>query len=396
MRDTPVRPNKNGFAGIPSIYMSIKLHTFITEQMDEILAAWEAFAGTLPAASQMTELALRDHAEEILQAIALDIRTRQNPEEQFQKSQGQGPDDASVTSAAAIHGALRHDSNFSLLQLSAEFRALRATVLRLWLPQVSAMSSTTTDEMVRFNEAIDQALAESIVTFSGRSDHTRDLFLAVLGHDLRAPLSTMTLVGQLLERAGTAPEQVQQIGIRVRRSARLMTSMVDDLLGFTSTQLGNGLPTVLQETNLEPACRAAVEDAQASHPDSCYEVDIEGDLVGQFDPVRLHQLLANLLVNAGQYGDKAAPVTLRARADAHYATIEVTNFGNVIPPESLQSIFRPLIQLPAEGGDERPRASLGLGLFIAREIAVAHCGSLTVSSNHASGTTFTVRLPRQH
>jgi signal transduction histidine kinase len=109
--------------------------------------------------------------------------------------------------------------------------------------------------------------------------------------------------------------------------------------------------------------------------------------------VRLHQLLTNLLINAAQYGGRTAPVLLRARADAHAVTIEVTNQGIVIPAESLQSIFRPLIQLPAEGEEERPRTSLGLGLFIAREIALAHGGGILVSSNEG-GTTFSVRLPR--
>ena len=109
----------------------MKLTSFITEHMDEILSEWEAFASTLePAAGRMSVLALRDHAKGILQAIVLDIATRQNPEEQMQKSQGLAPDDLSgAVSAASIHGTMRHDSNFSLIQLSGEFRALRATVL---------------------------------------------------------------------------------------------------------------------------------------------------------------------------------------------------------------------------------------------------------------------------
>jgi signal transduction histidine kinase len=375
----------------------MKLAPFITENMEKILSEWEAFAGTLePAADQMSVLALRDHAKGILEAIALDIKTRQNPEEQLQKSQGLAPDEVGGESAASSHGAMRHDSNFSLIQLSGEFRALRATVLRLWLPQVSAMSPTTTDEMVRFNEAIDQALAESVVTYSARAHQTRDLFLAVLGHDLRAPLSTLALSGQLLTSANLPGEQVAQTGARVQRCARLMSIMVDDLIGYTRTQLGAGMPTTLQATDIRAICQAALEDAGATHPGSRFELDLSGDLNGQFDPVRLHQLLANLLINAAQYGDKAAPVRLRARADAQAVTIEVTNQGSAIPADALQSIFRPLIQLPAEGDDERPRTSLGLGLFIAREIALVHGGTIAASSNAADGTTFTVRLPRSN
>ncbi|MES2756986.1 MAG: HAMP domain-containing sensor histidine kinase [Pseudomonadota bacterium] len=373
----------------------MKLTSFITEHMEIILSEWEAFAGTLePAASQMTALALRDHAKGILQAIALDIATRQNPAEQLEKSQGRAPDEDTIESAASIHGALRHDSNFSLIQLSAEFRALRATVLRLWLPQVSAMSATTVDEMVRFNESIDQALAESVVTYSARADHTRELFLAVLGHDLRAPLSTLSMAGQLLTSEQTPAAQFGPIGLRVERAARVMSLMVDDLIGYTRTQLGAGMPTILGEADIREICQAAVEDASATHPGSAFDVDLTGDLTGCFDAVRLHQLLTNLLVNAAQYGGRDAPVTVRAKADAQAITIEVNNRGVTIPAASLQSIFRPLIQLPADGGDDRPRTSLGLGLFIAREIAVAHGGSIVVSSSDISGTTFTVRLPR--
>ncbi len=375
----------------------MKLTSFISENMDKILSEWEAFARTLePAASQMSNLALRDHAKGILQAVALDIRTRQNPEEQLQKSQGLAPDDGGAESAASIHGALRHDSNFSLIQLSGEFRALRATVLRLWLPQVSAMSPTTTDEMVRFNEAIDQALAESVVTYSARADLTRDLFLAVLGHDLRAPLSTLSMAGQLLMSDKTGAAQVGPIGVRVQRAARTMSIMVDDLIGYTRTQLGAGMPTTLSATDLREVCGAALEDASATHPGCKFEIDLAGELDGQFDTVRLHQLLTNLLINAAQYGGRAAPVLLRARADAQSVTLEVTNQGSAIPAASLQAIFRPLIQLPGEGDDERPRTSLGLGLFIAREIAVAHGGTIVVSSSESTGTTFTVRLPRNY
>ena len=223
----------------------MQLTSFITEHMDGILSEWEAFAQTMePSASQMTGLALRDDARGMLQAIALDIKTRQNPQQQLQKSQGLAPDAAGAESAASIHGAARHDSNFSLVQLSAEFRALRATVLRLWLPKVNAMSASTIEDMVRFNEAIDQALAESVATFSARADHTRELFLAVLGHDLRAPLSTMSMAGQLLMSERTPAAQVGPIGVRIERSARMMTIMVDDLIGYTRTQLGAGMPTL--------------------------------------------------------------------------------------------------------------------------------------------------------
>lgn len=372
----------------------MKLDRFIQDNMEAILCEWEAFAQTLDSEGQMSKLALRDHAKQILLAIALDIETAQNPAEQMAKSQGMAPDSEAGQSAASVHGALRQASDFSLLQLSAEFRALRASVLRLWLPQVQNMDDAAADDMVRFNEAIDQALAESIVTYSARADHMRELFLAILGHDLRAPLSSMSMAGELLTSMAMSAEQVAETGRRVKRGARLMNKMVEDLIGYTRAQLGAGMPTVLVQVDLEETLRAACDDAAASHPETRFELDLTGDLTGQFDSVRLQQLFTNLLVNAAQYGTSAKPVRIVSSATDEQLIIEVSNDGPVIPAASLESIFSPLIQLPAEHEEARPRTSLGLGLFVAREIALAHGGGISAASSEAAGTVFTVALAR--
>jgi signal transduction histidine kinase len=374
----------------------MKLHRFINEHLEQILAEWVAFAKTIePEAGQMSIVELRDHAKGILQAISLDIETRQNSRQQDQKSKGLAPEAGAQQSAASIHGALRHASDFSLVQLSAEFRALRATVLRLWLPQVREMSESAAYEMVRFNEAIDQALAESVLTYSARADHMRELFLAILGHDLRVPLFTLGLAGEAIKPPLT-DEEIQASGQRIRRSTRLMKSMVADLLGYASTQLRGGMPIKCKQTNLGEVCAAALEDASATHPDSRFELKTEGDLTGDFDADRLHQLLANLLVNAGQYGAKDRAVVMVAHGEAPAVIVSVTNYGPPIPASSLEAIFKPLVQLPeADEDSTRPRTSLGLGLFIAREIAMAHGGDLDAASDDSIGTTtFTVRLPR--
>jgi signal transduction histidine kinase len=373
----------------------MRIDRFISEHLEEVLAEWEAFARTLgPATDGMSGLALRDHAKEILQAVALDIKARQNAQQQQEKSQGLVPDTAEK-SAASIHGALRQASEFSLIQLSSEFRALRATVLRLWLPQVKQITADTVYDMIRFNEAIDQALAESVVTFSARAEHAREIFLAILGHDLRAPLSTMALSGQLLSRAEVPTAEVSEIGARIRRSSRLMSSMVNDLLGYTRTQLGSGMPIAREETDIKRICESAIEDASATHPANQFDLRVVGEVAGCFDNVRLHQLFANLLINGAQYGDKERPITVTARGEADAITVDVTNFGPAIPEASLQSIFRPLVQLANEDTDDtRPKTSLGLGLFVAREIAIAHGGEIAVTSDESKGTTFTVRLPR--
>lgn len=374
----------------------LSLSAFIRSHMTEILAEWTAFAKKIaPLSAAMSELALTDHAEAMLVAIATDIETHQSKEQQYEKSQGDEEDPGEKESAAAIHGRLRQASNFSLLQLSSEFRALRATVLRLWLPHVQQMSETTIDEMVRLNESIDQALSESIVTFSARSDRTRDLFLAVLGHDLRAPLATVSLAADLLMRAQLPPDQAFPLGQKVKRSAMLMSTMVTDLLGFTRLQMGAGMPTTRLMIDALEVCKAAMADARAMYPGSSIVFHSSGNLMGVFDAVRLHQLVTNLLINAAQHSAKECDVTLAATGDEDAITIKVSNFGAVIPKESLQTIFQPLVQLePEMEEDARPQTSLGLGLFIAHETSAAHGGKITVTSDLEEGTVFSVSFPR--
>ncbi|MGI4982080.1 MAG: sensor histidine kinase [Janthinobacterium lividum] len=364
--------------------------------MDEILSEWDEFAQSLgPAGTDMPYFALRDHAEQILRAIALDIETHQSLSKQIQKSRGSLPNPNANETAASIHGGLRQERHFSLIQLSAEFRALRATVLRLWLPTIVQMSDDEVYSMIRFNEAIDQALSESIVAYCEGADQSRELFLAILGHDLRAPLATMTSSGEMLQRAALPAATVLQIGARIQRSAKLMVGIMDDLLGFTRTKLGVGIPTTLAIIDLQTVCQSAIDDAKAVHPATRFVLTTSGSLLGAFDSVRVTQLLTNLLKNAAQYGaaDQVVEVDVNGSPDA--VTMKIVNHGDVIPGESLESIFLPLVRLaPNDENGKRPRTSLGLGLYVARETALAHGGTISVTSDVAAGTTFRVCLPK--
>ena len=374
----------------------MKLSVFIRAHMTAILSEWTAFAEkAAPAEGTMSALALTDHAQGILLAIARDIDTAQNAQQQFDKSQGEDVEQGDEETAAAIHGRLRHASNFSLLQLSSEFRALRATVLRLWLKHVDDMSDSTMEDMVRFNEAIDQALAESIVTYSARAERTRDLFLGVLGHDLRAPIATVSLLGELLIHAPVSPEQAVTLGQRAKRSATTMNAMVTDLLGYTRLQMGAGMPIIRAACDMLQVCRDAAADARAMYPAANILLRHTSDLAGAYDAVRVQQLVTNLLINAAQYSTAGRDITLTVDGVADAVQIRVHNFGPPIPPEALETVFKPLVQLDADvEDDERPRSSLGLGLFIAREIATIHGGDVSVRSATDAGTTFFATLPR--
>src|SRR5687767_5513549 len=183
----------------------MRLAQFITDNLEEILVEWEAFAASLLAEGQtMTSLALRDHATQILLAIAEDIESNQSDLEQAYKSKGFAQIAEATRTAAMTHGALRYLAGFDLRQLAAEFRALRASVLRLWLKR-DAEDETGFYQITRFNESIDQALAESIANYSDEVARSRDTFLAILGHDLRSPLAAISNSGLYLGSPGVLP-----------------------------------------------------------------------------------------------------------------------------------------------------------------------------------------------
>jgi len=236
-----------------------------------------------------------------------------------------------------------------------------------------------------------------VVTYSESADKTRDTFLAILGHDLRGPLSTMTMAGSYLVRQTHGDDGMRKLGARVLRSTASMTSMVNDLLEYARSQIGGNIPLVFSQTDVHSVCHAAVEQSEASYPDCPFILTAEGDTTGLFDGPKLQQLVSNLLNNAAQYRSLSDPVTVTVQGDADTVVVRVGNKGPVIPAESLQVIFEPLIQLPAEEGNQTgaPTSSIGLGLFIAREITTAHGGSITAESSEQSGTVFIVSLPKK-
>lgn len=373
----------------------MKLSRYIADHTEDILAAWDSFAQTLePAATGMTHQSLRDHARQMLRAIAIDIDTVQNESEGVEKSLGHAPD-TFPESAASIHGTLREGSGFTLVQLTAEFRALRASVLRLWLAEVVVFDKAVTQDIVRFNEAVDQALAESAVTFSERGGETRDRFLAILGHDLRTPLSAISMAGQLLMRSPDDASRNVLTGQRLKRSAATMTAMVNDLLEYSRTQLGSKMPIAPVMSDLGEIAQAAVHDARLANPDCVFDLALGTDLYGEFDAVRMQQVIMNLLANAAQYRQSNTPVKVALSASEKTVSVSVANQGVPIPPQSLKTIFSALVQLPVDAESAgRPSTSMGLGLFVAREITLAHGGAIDVTSSAQQGTAFVVRLPK--
>lgn len=372
----------------------MKLSTFILSNMEKILTEWDRFAKTLEPEGFLSKKEVRDHAQQILHAIALDIDTHQSSKQQQDKSQGLSPDIMAV-SGASIHGTARQTDGFTLLQLTAEFRALRATVQRLWFALGNELTNAHSADLIRFNEAIDQALAESVVTYVAQAARAKDTFLAILGHDLRSPLATIAMSGSLLSQPGITKEYVATLAPRIRRSASVMSSMVNDLLEYARAELGGEMPMSFFDIDMADICHSAIADASAVHPNCSFIFDASEPVIGCFDQIRLQQVFTNLLNNAAQYRGDVMPVTMTLMSSNDSATISIQNSGALIPQEAIDAIFDPMVQLAITADQtERASTSLGLGLYIAKKITVAHDGLISVESREPTGTTFTVVIPR--
>ncbi|RMR42369.1 histidine kinase dimerization/phospho-acceptor domain-containing protein, partial [Pseudomonas savastanoi] len=274
----------------------MRLSEFIVVHVDRIVDEWEDFARTLkPAADSMSKLELRDHAKSILLAAARDMKTAQSKSEEIAKARGEELNKTpSLDEAASSHGELRHEVGFDLVQMTSEFRHLRASVIRLWVESLAAPQLADFQDVIRFNEAIDEALAESTAAYAERVGRSRDIFLAILGHDLRAPLQAVSMSTELLARKIALDEKTQSYVSRIQTSTRHMGSMVSDLLEFVRSRLGAGLPVERKYMDLASACREAIEEACAGRPDSVPVLNIEGNTKGHWDAGRISQMLQNL------------------------------------------------------------------------------------------------------
>jgi signal transduction histidine kinase len=214
----------------------------------------------------------------------------------------------------------------------------------------------------------------------------REQFIAVLGHDLRNPLSAIASGSSLLQNM-PLPEKAMGIVGMMRDSALRMSVLINDVLDFAHGRLGGGLPMERNtEEPLEPVLREVIAELMVSHGNIEAEIALAEPI--NCDRGRIGQLLSNLLGNALTHGSSSRPVRVRAISDDRGFELSVSNAGEPIPHASLQRLFQPF----SRGTVCHDRKGLGLGLYIAHEIAVAHGGTLTVSSSEEE-TRFTFRMP---
>lgn len=214
-------------------------------------------------------------------------------------------------------------------------------------------------------------------------------FLAIVGHDLRTPLSALLASAKLMQKHTGLPPEAKVAFERVLRGGERMARLVDLLHDLTLAQLGSGIPVSRRTARLDEVAQRAVDELRAARPNQLFA--LEGDCTdpeGIWDVDRLAQVLGNLLDNAAKHSDPGQPVEVRLSDDADSVYVDVKNAGEPIPEALLPLLFEPF----SRGGDPTP--GLGLGLYIVSEIVKAHGGALSVHRDGPRAVRFRVCLPR--
>lgn len=214
--------------------------------------------------------------------------------------------------------------------------------------------------------------------------------IAVVSHDLRNPLNLIMMSAALLKETAAQP-QVQAASDKIERSAGRIVAIINDLLDLSRARLGGGIPVERTSCNLSELTRTTVDELVGADPGRAIQVEYRGDLRGHWDGSRLEQVLSNLVANALHHGEPGTAVTVTVDGRSPNEVVVSVHNAGVVPRSKMSVLFQPFLTGHAK---EKSRDGLGLGLYIVKQIAIAHGGDVSVTSDESSGTTFHVRLPR--
>lgn len=371
----------------------MRVAQFIRTHPDEIESGWGRFARAIASfAPDLSASELRDHLREILLAMADDMESSQSPEEQAEKSEGKAFRGGALDRISELHARMRLNSGFNLEQVISEYRALRSSILLLWVRSRPSNDDLVLSEVTRFNETIDQAIAEIVRRYADRSERYGDIFLGILTHEVRNFLNIIRLSGEIMKGGGTLQEAQSVSTARILRGVGSIDRLMNDLNVLVRSRMRVKLPLTKTNADLGEICEQTLEEVKASHRNADFELETIGDLSGTWDRERLGQIIFNLVVNAVIHAS-AKHVHIAAEGQGTDVALRVTNQGAPIPAEMQDSIFDPFVSRDA-ASSALTKTGLGLGLFIVREIVNGHDGTVGVASTESEGTTFTVRLPR--
>lgn len=262
----------------------MRLSQFIRENRAAISQEWQDFARTLPPGGGMTQLQLANHLDRILTFIADDIESAQSAVEQFDKSRGHQVDQSpGLDTAAQTHASLRHKDGFDIVEMVSEYRALRASISKLWARARKTLTEQDLDDLGRLNEAIDQAVAESVLRFTKDVDHAKGLLLGVLGHDIRGPVGAIQTASDLVVRSGPVNSQQVQLLEHIKASADRVQLIVQDLLDLARSKAGQGLPLKKATCSLSTLTDRIVEETRLRYPGREIYLILPGRIEGYWD-----------------------------------------------------------------------------------------------------------------
>jgi signal transduction histidine kinase len=234
-----------------------------------------------------------------------------------------------------------------------------------------------------------RSLSDELVQKRLDEERARDLFLAILGHDLRNPLDAISMSSQLLAKAPLSADLTQKVASRITSASKRMTHMLDDIQDYARSRLGADLILRRTPQRLGALASAAIDEARGAHPGLVVELVQESSDDGSWDGDRLSRVIANLLRNAVEHGSVGRPIVVRTGGRADARQLSVRNEGRPIPDELRSRLFEPLVHHTTDA----PAASnMGLGLFVCRTIVEAHGGRIEVETGEA-GTEFRIELP---
>jgi signal transduction histidine kinase len=232
-------------------------------------------------------------------------------------------------------------------------------------------------ELRRRDAALEEALA---------SVKLRELYMGVLGHDLRSPLGAISIAARMMLMRGSLGAEDKESVFRIARNADRMAALIRDILDYTRGQSAGGLPIARRSTDMSEICSSMIEEVTLLHADRKILFETHGEPRGSWDRERVEQVISNLLTNAITHGRGDIRVTVDGLPGE--VVVRVHNGGLPIPPEQIPMLFQPF----RRGASSR--MGLGLGLYIVSEILRAHGGSVHVESTPERGTTFSTRWPR--
>ena len=394
----------------------MRLADFIRANLEPILAEWESFARSIwPGEATGDPAELRDEAEDILRATVADMQSAQTNAQQAEKSKGGGNEGDDLTRISSSHGSGRMASGFDLWAVVAEYRALRASVLRLWRESAPAPDLNDLDDLTRFNESIDQSLTHALRSYvhhveldrqlllgreqasrreAEEANRAKDVFLATLSHEMRTPLNAIVAWLSILRNEGSEAKHLPEALDVIERNTRAQVQLVDDVLDVSRIAAGK-LRVEMRPCDLTDVINAGVNVVRPAAEARGITLYVRIDpsvSAAVCDAVRIQQVVWNLVTNAVKFTPKGGRVDVTLSREQSSLQIQVSDNGQGISPDMLPSVFDRFHQ--ADSSTRRRYAGLGLGLSIVKYIVEAHGGTVEASSAGVGmGSTFTVRLP---